>query len=144
MIYGDDEVLFPVYDSNQEEYIPVSSFNQNKSKADFKEEDQALWEKYGVKKEAKKNNELYYYYCTICGRTIIIYDTKLEDINVRKLDGSIVLDLKDHYFKSYLENGDVMQILHEDDSAEFPNNKRVLNKVLFMTCSCGCEIGYYS
>lgn len=143
MIYGDDEVLFPVYDSNQEEYVPVSSFTQNKSRADFKEEDQALWDKYGVKKESRKNNELYYYYCTICGRTIVIYDTKLEEMNVRKLDGSIILDLRDHYFKSYVENGDIMQIVHEDNSIESTEGK-VLNKVLFINCKCGCEVGYYS
>lgn len=120
-------------DSNQEEYISVSSFNHAKYKLDA-EKDEQLFEKYGIKREEKEKNNLYYYYCTICGRSILIYDRKLEELDIRKLDSSIIVGKTDHYFKHYMENGDIVQIRFD------VNN---IQKMFFMNCKCGCEVGYY-
>lgn len=120
-MYGDDDVLFPVDDSNQEEYIPVSSFNHLKWKIEG-EKDVELFEKHDVKRDARKKNDLFYYYCTICGRSCLIYDEKLEESHVRKLDSTIIVQKEGHYFKSYMENGDILQIKHDNG---------ILSKCLF-------------
>ena len=142
-MYGDDDILFPVDDSNQEEYVPISSFQRHKNQLDQYKDDQYL-KKYGIKKEKKERNDLFYYYCTICGRSAIIYDEKLEELPIRKLDATIIIDVKDRHFKHYLENGDICQIVHDNvNDPNNPNVKKFLNKTLWMNCKCGLEIGYF-
>ena len=86
-MYGDDEILYPIDDSNQEVYIPMSSL-QNHNYKNESDDDEAFLAKNTMDRGLKKKKDLVIYYCTICGRNSIVINAKLEKLPTRMTDGS--------------------------------------------------------
>jgi hypothetical protein len=86
-IYGDDEILYPIDDKNQEVYIPISSL-KNQNFMDQSDDDEEFLQKYTLNRKEKVKKDLICYYCTICGRNIIVINARLEKLPTRLTDSS--------------------------------------------------------
>ena len=86
-MYGDDEILYPIDDSNQEVYIPMSSL-KNQDYRNESDDDEAFLEKNTLNHNKRMRKDLKTYYCTICGRGAVVINAKLEKLPTRLTDGS--------------------------------------------------------
>ena len=86
-VYGDDEILYPIDDKNQEVYLPVSSLiNQNYY--EDPDETEEFLKKHTLNKQERVNKELILYCCAICGSNVLIVNAKLEKLPTRRTDGA--------------------------------------------------------
>ena len=85
-VYGDDEILYPIDDKNQEVYLPISSLiNQNY--VDEPDDNEDFLRKHTLNKEDRPSKELRLYCCAVCGSNAIIINSKLERLPTRRTDG---------------------------------------------------------
>ena len=86
-MYGDDEILYPIDDSNQKVYIPMSSLkNQNYNHES--DDDEEFLQSNTLNRSKKIRRDLITYYCAICGRNSMVINAKLEKLPTRLTDGS--------------------------------------------------------
>lgn len=86
-MYGDDEILYPIDDSNQEVYISMSSL-KNQNFRNESDDDEQFLQKNMLDRPDNQSKNLNTYYCAICGRNCVIVNSKLEKLPTRLTDGS--------------------------------------------------------
>jgi hypothetical protein len=86
-IYGDDDMIFPIDDKNQEVYNAISSL-KNQNYAETTEEADEFLKKHTLHRNDRSKKDLNPYYCAICGINVLLMNSKLEKMPSRVTDGA--------------------------------------------------------
>lgn len=84
----------------------------------------------------KDENNLFNYFCSLCGANIFISDTPFDDMPRRKTDDSIIVLISKIFFKSFLKRDKLMVIKRETNKYE--------KQFRFSCQECGVFIAYQS
>ena len=133
-VYGEDEILYPIDDKNQEVYHAVSSL-KNKVYNDETENTEEFLKKYTVNRADKPGKEVISYYCAICGRSVMLTNAKVQKLPPRQTDGALILDTVKYFLKHYLTANARPKVIR------YPKGCDV---ILEYKCECSCIIGYSS
>lgn len=86
-VYGEDEIIYPIDDKNQEVYNAISSL-KNQNYVESAEDTEEFLRKYTLNRPEKASKELNSYYCAICGVSCILINAKLDKLPMRRTDGA--------------------------------------------------------
>ena len=81
-VYGEDEILYPIDDTNQEVYHPVSSLLAAQY-GEQQDETEDFLKKHTLNRAETVRKDLSCYYCAVCGRLALLVNAKLEKLPVR-------------------------------------------------------------
>jgi hypothetical protein len=83
-----------------------------------------------------QEDQLYTYYCSLCGANVIVSDTMLESMPRRKTDESVIVLVNKIFFKNYMRRDRLVVIKRECNKYE--------KQYRFCCQDCGVFIAYQS